>query len=312
MIGRALRSVVVLELVAAAAIAVWLAAGHDWSVAAALAGGLAAPLALHAGIVAANFGLATLAGSPTPPEHRLGPAGALRLFLREFVDSLRVYQFAMPWLDGRPLPGEAAEASSAIPVVLVHGYVCNRQIWRPFARWLASRGHAIQGVDLEPVFAPIDGYTALVARAVEALRARTGAQRVAIVCHSMGGLVARAYLRANPRAPVACVVTLGTPHRGTVHARFGQGRNAAQMRPNSPWLRELAAGEDEALRRRFTVVLSHHDNIVAPQAIQTLPDAGLVELSGLGHLSLAMHPRVWQAAGAALDACAEDARPAGR
>jgi len=308
-IGRALRTVVVIELLAAGAIAAWLAAGHDWSIAAAFAGGLATPLALHAGIVGLNFGLATFAGSPTPPAHRLGAASALRLYLREVVDSLRAYQFAMPWQDGRALPGEDARGGAAIPVVLVHGYLCNRQIWRPFARWLAGRGHPLAGVDLDPVFGPIDGYAPQLARAVDALRSRTGAERVALVCHSMGGLVARAYLRAYPQAPVACVVTLGTPHRGTVHARFGQGENAAQMRPGSDWLRELAAGEDAALRRRFTVVLSHHDNIVAPQAVQTLPEARLVELSGLGHLTLAVHPRVWQATAAALDDCDAGQRP---
>jgi triacylglycerol esterase/lipase EstA (alpha/beta hydrolase family) len=56
-------------------------------------------------------------------------------------------------------------------------------------------------------------------KAVADLRQRTGAAQVALVCHSMGGLVARAYLRAYGDEAVACVVTLGSPHRGTVHPK---------------------------------------------------------------------------------------------
>ena len=43
-----------------------------------------------------------------------------------------------------------------------------------------------------------------------------------------------------------------------------------------------------------TVILSHHDNIVAPQASQSLPHAARThELGGIGHLSLAYDRTVW-------------------
>jgi pimeloyl-ACP methyl ester carboxylesterase len=307
MIARILRTLVVFELLVAGGVAAWFALVLDWNAGPAVLAGVMAPLGTHATIVAINFGLATIAGSPTPPEHRLGPIAALGTYVREVTDSVRTFQFAQPWLAGRALPGEdtgAQPPNAPIPVVLVHGYFCNRQLWRPFARWLARRGHAVRGVDLEPVFGAIDGYAPLLAEAVEELRTRTGATRVALVCHSMGGLAARAYLRAHPDAPVACVVTLGTPHRGTAHARLGQGENAVQMRPDSAWLRTLSESEDADLRKRFTVVFSHQDNIVAPQATQTLPDARTVAFSGLGHLSLAIDPRVWAVAAESLDAAA--------
>ncbi len=303
-IARMLRAMVAVELLGAAMFALWFALALDWSAASAFLAGISIPLGVHATIIGINFTLAWMAGSPTPPQARLGPITAARVYLREVVDSIWVFQWALPWLARRALPGEQTgrQAPGApVPVVLVHGYFCNRQLWRPFARWLAARGHAVAGVDLEPVFGPIDGYAPIIAGAVEQLRARTGAPRVALVCHSMGGLAARAYLRAHPDAPVACVVTLGTPHRGTVHALLGQGANAVQMRPDSAWLRSLAQSEDRALRERFTVVFSHHDNIVAPQAVQTLPDARTVALAGLGHLTLAFDARVWAAAARALD-----------
>ena len=169
------------------------------------------------------------------------------------------------------------------------------------ARRLARRGHAVAAIDLEPPFASIDAYAPQVRDAVEALRARTGATRVALVGHSMGGLAARAYLRACGDEAIACVVTLGTPHRGTVHAALGRARNVRQMRRDSEWLQRLAADEPLERRRLFTVVLSHQDNIVAPQAIQTLPDARTVRLHGLGHISLAYDAKVAGIVEAALD-----------
>jgi pimeloyl-ACP methyl ester carboxylesterase len=303
--ARLLRTMVVLELFWAAGCAVWFAWLFDWGPAPAMLAGLAVPLGTHATVIAINFGIAAAAGSPTPPGHRLGLVGALRVYLREVVDSIRVFQWAQPWLARRPLPGESIgpqPAGAPLPVVLVHGYLCNRQLWRPFAGWLAKRGHAVQGVDLEPIFGSIDTYVPLLAQAVETLRERTGAERVALVCHSMGGLAARAYLRAHPDAPVAAVVTIGTPHRGTFHARLGQGANAVQMRPDSGWLQALAQSEGPALRARFTIIFSHHDNIVAPQANQTLPDAKVLAFSGMGHLTLALDARVWLATGQSIAA----------
>jgi hypothetical protein len=64
------------------------------------------------------------------------------------------------------------------------------------------------------------------------------------------------------------------------------------MRRNSPWLRELAASEPPERLARFTVVLSWQDNIVVPQAVQTLPGSRTVMLHGLGHVSLAYDRRV--------------------
>ena len=305
MLARILRAIFALEVLAAALVAGWLATARDWPLAGAIAAGIAAPLLAHAAIVALNFVLAAIAGGATPPRLAIGPTAVLRVYLRELLDSIAVFQWRMPWLAGRALAGEGAapgDARSRIPVVLVHGYVCNRQLWRPFAAWLAARGHAIEAVDLEPVFGSIDDYAPLIARAASRLRERTGARRIGFVCHSMGGLAARAYLRASGDANVGCVVTLGTPHRGTVHARFGHGANARQMRRDSEWLRALASGESPAQLRKFTVVLTHHDNVVVPRAIQTLPGARTVELAGVGHLTLAFEREAWEAAAAALDA----------
>jgi len=154
-------------------------------------------------------------------------------------------------------------------------------------------------VDLEPLTGDIDDYAPRVQAAVEALCAATGSAQVVIVAHSMGGLVARAWMRAYGTQQAARVITLGTPHHGTCLAAFGIGLNAAQMRraarvepPECAWLRDLAQGEDAQARRLITSLYSHHDNIIAPQTSSELPGARNLAFGGVGHVALGRSARV--------------------
>jgi triacylglycerol esterase/lipase EstA (alpha/beta hydrolase family) len=109
----------------------------------------------------------------------------------------------------------------------------------------------------------------------------------------MGGLAARAFVRQSREAlPVAHVITLGTPHRGTAMARTGRGRNVTQMAWASPWLRELAASETPELRLRITSIFSWHDSIVGPAGASWLTGARHLPMAGIGHVSLLRDARV--------------------
>jgi pimeloyl-ACP methyl ester carboxylesterase len=314
-IGRIQRALLLGQLLLAVGIAAWLALSGTLSVPAAVLAGVLSPLALQAAILTADFLLAWAGRGARPDD--LPATGAWRglacwsrAWAREIVDSTRTFSYAQPLLGARAFyataerPERDDDVAHRLPVLLIHGYFCNRALWRPMARRLAARGHAVDALDLEPPFASIDSYATGIAAAVEALRARTGAARVALVCHSMGGLAARAYLRACGDAAVACVVTLGTPHRGTLHASLGQGANARQMRRDSEWLQRLAAEEPPERLARFTVILSWQDNIVTPHGVQTLPGARTVAFSGLGHITLAYDREVADAVCEALDRAA--------
>jgi len=236
-----------------------------------------------------NFVLAAHFASATPPAFRLGAKARLRLLAEEFSASMLVTSWQVP----------RASAATRIypdsrhpPVLLLHGYGCNSGYWAHLTPLLDAAGISHASVDLEPVAGSIDGYVPLVEQAVQALCAQTGAQTIAIVAHSMGGLVARAWMRVHGAARVARVITLGTPHHGTALARFGLGQNAFQMRPGSPWLRDLAQGEDAATRALVTSLYTHHDNIVSPQASSRLPGARNLEFGGVGHVALGSNPRV--------------------
>jgi pimeloyl-ACP methyl ester carboxylesterase len=80
-------------------------------------------------------------------------------------------------------------------VLLIHGYACNSGYWLPMSKLLTQARISHYGIDLEPPGASIDAFVPQVRAAVQRLREATGSAQVIIVGHSMGGLVARAYLR---------------------------------------------------------------------------------------------------------------------
>ena len=179
-------------------------------------------------------------------------------------------------------------------VVLVHGFVCNRGLWSPLMVRLRAEGVPFVAINLEPVFGSIDHYVDIVDAAVRRVESATH-QPPVIVAHSMGGLAVRAWLsarRADDR--VHRVITIGTPHRGTFLGRYAQTPNTRQMRQDSEWLRELAAGEPAQRYGRFTCFYGHCDNIVFPASTGTLPGADNRHVAGCAHVHMAHRDEVFR------------------
>ena len=253
-------------------------------------------LLVRMAISANNFCLSWIYRSETPQHHRLGWIAAARLFLTEYCASMVTSSWTMGFCTFRDWYGEA----DVPQVLLVHGYGCNSGYWHFMSRALRRAGISHHAIDLEPVLAGIDQFVPALHERIEEICRRTGHEKLVIVGHSMGGLVARAYLRDHGANRVARVITLGTPHSGTGLARFGAGRNSRQMRWTgsaaegrcSAWLARLAGEEDPAARALFVSIYSHQDNIVSPQLSSCLPGAVNIEFNGIGHVALGLHPAV--------------------
>lgn len=177
-------------------------------------------------------------------------------------------------------------------VVFVHGFFCNRGFWTPWLTRLQGTGHAFVALNLEPPFASIDDYVPLIDEAVQRVTAATGLPPL-LVCHSMGGLAARAWLRTmKAEAQVYHVVTIGTPHRGTWLARFSLVTNGRQMQLSGPWHRDLDLATPSQRHALFTCWYSNCDNIVFPSSTATLPGADNRLVHGAAHVQLAFLPQV--------------------
>jgi triacylglycerol esterase/lipase EstA (alpha/beta hydrolase family) len=157
---------------------------------------------------------------------------------------------------------------------------------------LTDSSHAFMALSLEPVFCSIDAYVDQIEQAVQLVTEASELKPI-LVCHSMGGLAARAWLERQTFDRVQHVVTIGTPHNGTWLARFAQGLSGHQMRQGSDWLRQL----DERMpavnkSTLFTCWYSNCDNVVFPTSTAMLPGADNRFVRGAGHLKLAFLPEV--------------------
>ncbi len=267
----------------------------DWPLSLVLGPGFI--LLVRLGITANNFFINRHYCGPLAEDARLSRTEWLHLYLSEFRATMYCSSWSMPFLAFSRRP---AVDPIGLPVLLIHGYGCNSGYWHGMSKALTAAHITHHAIDLEPLFGDIDDYIPRLRDAVNALCAETGHETIIIVAHSMGGLVARAYLRAAGDARIAKVITLGSPHRGTGLANFGLGMNSQQMRWSgkaqegqaSEWLCRLQDSESEQRMPRFVSLYSLHDNIIAPQSSSVLPGAKNIPFRGIGHVALASTPAI--------------------
>lgn len=187
--------------------------------------------------------------------------------------------------------------AAGTPILLVHGMVDNRSIFTLLRRGLRRRGFGqVIALNYSPLTDDVRQAAVRLAALVEQVVAETGYERIHVIGHSMGGIVARYYVqRLGGDARVHTLVTLGTPHGGTFHARLVPHPLVRQLRPNSDVIAEL--GEPApGCRTRFLAVWSDLDQMVIPKRSATIdhPDlaARNVFVRGVGHMSLPVDGRV--------------------
>ena len=189
-------------------------------------------------------------------------------------------------------------ASAKPGVVFIHGFFCNRAFWAPWMAQLRSDKRAFTAITLEPAFGSIDDYPASIEAAVAKVVQATG-QAPVLICHSMGGLAARAWLRSNPSNParIKHVITIGTPHSGTklsLKKALLPFINTRQMQHFGAWTQQLAKNELLEHYAKFTCWYSNCDNIVTPTSTAMLPGADNRLVTAQGHVSMAFSQRVMQ------------------
>lgn len=289
MIALQLRFALLVEVLIWLGIAVYGMAFWGWgylSIPSLLLGGM---LAVRTFIIGVTFVCSIVWGAAPPEGLRLSPLATLKLVFKELVAFVLTSVVFMPF-ERRWIPHDRIEGrrQARTPIVLIHGYRCNRGTWVRLHAALRRAGWPVLTVNLEPAGASIASFAKQLARRIDEALLESGTERVILIGHSMGGLVARHYVARFGDGAVRAVITLGTPHHGTEIARLGVGACAQEMLPGSTFLRELPG----SIAVPLVSIYSAHDNFIMPQGPCGVTGARNVAMAGVGHIHMTYSRRV--------------------
>ncbi|GGZ19302.1 lipase [Streptomyces inusitatus] len=200
--------------------------------------------------------------------------------------------------DPLPPPADPPGGADHPPVVMLHGFADNRSVFVLLRRSLSRHGwRHLECLNYSPLTYDIRAAAGLLGRHLEEIGDRTGSREVDIVGHSLGGLIARYYIQClGGDLRVRTLVTLGTPHSGTTVAPLASAHPVVrQMRPDSGVIEELR-GPAPGCRTRFVSFWSDLDQMMIPIETARIEHPDLitenVQVSGIGHLAMPVHPAV--------------------
>jgi predicted alpha/beta hydrolase family esterase len=120
------------------------------------------------------------------------------------------------------------DKASEIQVIVLHGLYMSGFVMKPLCHRLAKSGVNILNLtykstepDSKKIFSQLDEFIA--------------DRPTVLVCHSLGGLIARAYLEHNSKNAqfITKVITLGTPHKGSSIAKQMHDKGLDKLLKNS-------------------------------------------------------------------------------
>jgi triacylglycerol lipase len=188
------------------------------------------------------------------------------------------------------------------PVLLIHGFKDDARKMEPLRRHLQSRGLRAESIHLKPNLgqARLEELGAQVAAFVQ-LHFGPDAP-LDVVGFSMGGLVARYYVqRLGGVDRVRRLVTLASPHQGTLLAWCIPNPGCRQMRPGSAFLRDLNADQSWMQRVETTSVWTPLDLMILPAWSSELQGARNIRKWVLAHPLMVLQRKALETVAAVLE-----------
>ena len=175
-------------------------------------------------------------------------------------------------------------------VVFVHGYLANQSSFFPLATYLRSTG-ITQALSFN--YRSRNGVERAARELRDFLREKVRGGRIDLVCHSLGGVVARTYIQEmGGFRRVGRCISLGTPHQGTYNSYWIASRVGKELRPDSPLMTRLALSRGRGHAVKFSSILGGSDNIILPRAFARDGENVLV-VPNVGHVGLLFSPTVF-------------------
>ncbi|MET9323398.1 triacylglycerol lipase [Streptomyces sp. NPDC003038] len=212
----------------------------------------------------------------------------MRISRRAALGTLAASTLAALCLNAPPAGAQPAPVGPD-PIVFVHGWNSNGSTWDTMAsRFMADgwpAGHLNQWTYNT---SQSNATTASqLAQEIDRVLAATGAAKVDVVTHSMGGLSARYYTKnLGGDAKVDAWISLGGPNHGTDTAYWCGGASCTEMRPGSTFLNSLNSGDETPGASRYATWWSPCDRVINPDSTVALDGAMNTQTACLGHSEL--------------------------
>jgi triacylglycerol lipase len=193
-----------------------------------------------------------------------------------------------------PGSGAAPSAQSATinPVVLVHGFTASPSSMATLKANFEAQGRQAFSIDYNSENNVTNANQ--LATFINDVKAQTGAEKVDLVGHSMGGLSTRYYLKnLGGQANVSEYVSLGSPHYGVWSACLLPTSLGGQMCPWSSFLSSLNSGDDTPGSLLYTTIYSTGDTTVPNSSSRLDGGACFKQVTGVSHSGLTTNSTVF-------------------
>ncbi len=222
-------------------------------------------------------------------------------------DATLLARLALPW-EAR---GRRHAPDDQNPLVMVHGFGCDVGSLGFLVRILEIDGWRVCPIELDTVGHGVEDLAWRLLRHIQRVKRRSGARRVDLIGHSLGGLVIRYFVQMLAGyTHVDRVVTIGTPHSGGTLMSYAveplrwlgyfpeksRGKSADQLLPGSPLYEHLNGSVfrvENCDKVDFTNIWSLTDELMIPSWTARFERATREKVYVLkGHIGLVLSPSV--------------------
>ena len=180
-----------------------------------------------------------------------------------------------------------AVAQARDPILFVHGWNSSASTWNTVVGRFAADGWTSAELNTWSYNTAQSNATTAsqLATKVNSVLAATGAARLDLVSHSMGGLSTRYYVKNLGGGPkVDEFVSLAGPNHGTGTANLCFWNTSCfEMRPGSSFLNALNSGDETPSTPRYGTWWSPCDEVINPDTSTILSGAANTQTSCLFH-----------------------------